>query len=128
MHACKLYQRADPRIDAVWPYRVTLGSMHPQSDTSRWALWARAHTGWSGARVESCGTPPPAACRLAAFDSVPCRAVEDTVTGQRLAIKKVANVFDVLTDARRTLREIKVGQALVALPPDHGVLTLCGNS
>lgn len=39
-------------------------------------------------------------------------SVEDVVTHERLAIKKVANVFDNIVDARRTLREIKLLQHL----------------
>lgn len=38
---------------------------------------------------------------------VVCSA-KDTVTGEKIAIKKIGNAFDNLTDARRTLREIKL--------------------
>ena len=38
---------------------------------------------------------------------VVCSA-KDTETGEKVAIKKIANAFDNVTDARRTLREIKL--------------------
>jgi mitogen-activated protein kinase 1/3 len=38
---------------------------------------------------------------------VVCSA-KDTVSGEKIAIKKIGNAFENLTDARRTLREIKL--------------------
>jgi serine/threonine protein kinase len=38
---------------------------------------------------------------------VVCSA-KDTTSGQKVAIKKITNAFDNLTDARRTLREMKL--------------------
>lgn len=35
-------------------------------------------------------------------------SAKDSVTGEKVAIKKIGNAFENLTDARRTLREIKL--------------------
>ena len=39
---------------------------------------------------------------------VRCRSAEDTETGKKVAIKKIPNTFNDLTDAKRILREIKL--------------------
>jgi serine/threonine protein kinase len=44
---------------------------------------------------------------------VVCSA-KDTATGEKIAIKKIGNAFDNLTDARRTLREIKLVRPISA--------------
>ena len=39
-------------------------------------------------------------------------SADDLATGQRVAIKRIANVFDSALDARRTLREIQLLRTL----------------
>ncbi len=51
---------------------------------------------------------------------VVCSA-KDTVTGKKVAIKKITNAFDNVTDARRTLREIRLLRSL----KHENIIALC---
>jgi hypothetical protein len=57
-------------------------------------------------RICVCATPCSKAIGKGAYGVV-CSA-KNALTGEKVAIKKIGNAFDNLTDARRTLREIKL--------------------
>jgi serine/threonine protein kinase len=50
----------------------------------------------------------PHACVRVCIGSCPSLAALDTKTGEKVAIKKINNVFDHVSDATRILREIKL--------------------
>jgi serine/threonine protein kinase len=56
--------------------------------------------------ITSCATPCSKAIGKGAYGVV-CSA-KNALTAEKVAIKKIGNAFDNLTDARRTLREIKL--------------------
>lgn len=55
---------------------------------------------------------------------VVCSAV-DTKTGEKVAIKKINNVFDHVSDATRILREIKLLRLLRHPGMQHSAATTC---